>query len=78
MTAELSIIFCSLFNQSLQTGDFPDCWQLSHVSPIYENVTNHYLQPLCFVTPKNYLNVLFLNTYITILIRYSPLYSRIL
>ena len=28
LSGELSLPFCSLFNQSLQTGVFPDCWKI--------------------------------------------------
>ena len=34
LAVELSYPLCSLFNQSLQTGTFPDSWMLSNVSPI--------------------------------------------
>ena len=34
LSVELSLPFCSLFNQSLQTGVFPDCWKMSNVCPI--------------------------------------------
>ena len=34
LSVELSLPFCSLFNQSLQTGLFPDCWKISNVCPI--------------------------------------------
>ena len=34
LSVELSLPFCSLFNQSLQTGVFPDCWKISNVCPI--------------------------------------------
>ena len=31
---ELSVPFCSLFNRSLHTGEFPEIWKRSHVTPI--------------------------------------------
>ena len=34
LSVEISMPFCSLFNQSLQTGVFPDCWKISNVCPI--------------------------------------------
>ena len=34
LSVELSLPFCSLFNQSLQTGVFPDCWKISNVCPM--------------------------------------------
>ena len=34
LSVELSLPFCSLFNQSLQTGVFIDCWKISNVCPI--------------------------------------------
>ena len=34
LSVELSLPFCSLFNQSLQTGVFPDCWNISNVCSI--------------------------------------------
>ena len=34
LAIELSYPLCSLFNQSLQTGTFPDSWKLSNVCPI--------------------------------------------
>ena len=34
LATELSYLFCSLFNQSLQTGTFPDSSKLSNVCPI--------------------------------------------
>ena len=37
LASELSIPFCSLFNQSLRTGVFPNCWKVSHVCPIHKS-----------------------------------------
>ena len=34
LSIELTLPFCSLFNQSQQTGVFPDCWKVSNVCPI--------------------------------------------
>ena len=34
LSVELSLPFCSLFNQSLQTGVFPNCWKIPNVCPI--------------------------------------------
>ena len=34
LATELSYPPCSLFNQSLQTGTFPDSWKISNVCPI--------------------------------------------
>lgn len=36
LAVELSLPFCSLFNQSLRTGNFPACWKVSHVCPIHK------------------------------------------
>ena len=37
LAVELSVPFCSLFNQSLRTGNFPACWKVSHVCPIHKS-----------------------------------------
>ena len=34
LATELSVPLTSLFNQSLRTGIFPECWKLSNVCPI--------------------------------------------
>ena len=34
LSRELSVPFCSLFNRSLHTGEFPEIWKRSHVTPI--------------------------------------------
>ena len=34
LSVELSLPFCSLFNQSLQTGVFRNCWKIPNVCPI--------------------------------------------
>ena len=34
LSVELSLPFCSLFNKSLRTDVFPDCWKISNVCPI--------------------------------------------
>ena len=34
LSRELSVPFCSLFNRTLPTGEFPDIWKRSHVTPI--------------------------------------------
>ena len=34
LATELSYPLCSLFNQSLQMGTFPDSWKLSNVCPM--------------------------------------------
>ena len=34
LAKEISVPFCSLFNRSIQAGEFPDIWKRSHVSPI--------------------------------------------
>ena len=38
LAVELSVPFCSLFNQSLRTGNFPACWKVSHVCPIHKSL----------------------------------------
>ena len=37
LSKELAVPFCSLFNQSVETGVFPQCWKVAHVCPIYKN-----------------------------------------
>ena len=37
LSKELAVPFCSLFNQSTETGVFPQCWKVAHVCPIYKN-----------------------------------------
>ena len=37
VSVDLPLPFCSLFNQSLQTGAFPDCWKISNVCPIHKS-----------------------------------------
>ena len=37
LSKELAVPFCSLFNQSFETGVFPQCWKVAHVCPIYKN-----------------------------------------
>ena len=35
---ELSYILAELFNKSLKESCFPDCWKVSSVVPVFENV----------------------------------------
>ena len=35
LSKELAVPFFSLFNQSVETGVFPQCWKLAHVCSIY-------------------------------------------
>ena len=37
LATELSVPLCSLFNQSIQTGIFPECWKFANVCPIHKN-----------------------------------------
>ena len=41
LATELSYPFCSLFNQSLQMGTFPDSWKLSNVCPMPKKAFVH-------------------------------------
>ena len=53
---ELSVPFCSLFNQSLRTGNFPACWKVSHVCPIHKSgdrsVPSNYRPVSLLCTPE--------------------------
>ena len=37
LSKELAVPFCSLFNQSIETDVFPQCWKVAHVCLIYKN-----------------------------------------
>ena len=37
LSKELAILLCSLFNQSVETGIFSQCWKVAHVCLIYKN-----------------------------------------
>ena len=56
LAVELSVPFCSLFNQSLRTGNFPACWKVSHVCPIHKNgdrsVPSNYRPVSLLCTPE--------------------------
>ena len=53
---ELSLSFCSLFNKSLQTGVFQDCWNISNVCPIPKSGNRSHIsnsRPVSFLcTPE--------------------------
>ena len=36
--AELSYMLAELFNKCLKESRFPDCWKVSSVVPVFENV----------------------------------------
>ena len=44
---ELSYILAKLFNKCLKESCFPDCWKVSSVVPVFQNVGERY-------TAKNY------------------------
>ena len=44
---ELSYILAELFNKCLKESSFPDCWKVSSVIPVFNNVGK-------MSTPKNY------------------------
>ena len=56
LAVELSVPFCSLFNQSLRTGNFPACWKVSHVCPIHKSgdrsVPSNYRPVSLLCTPE--------------------------
>ena len=60
LSKELAVPFCSLFNQSIETGVFPQCWKVAHVCPIYKKrrpITSVKLPPcfsLVFLSSKSY------------------------
>lgn len=33
---ELSVPLCTIFNKSLSSGTFPDCWKVAHIAPIFK------------------------------------------
>ena len=68
LAKDLSIPFCSLFNQSIETVIFPKCWKVAHVGPIFKNGDRSLLQtivpfPSCVLQQKLW-KELSLNTYI--------------
>ena len=81
LATELSVPLTSLFNQSLHTGIFPECWKLSDVCPIPKLVIvlrcRIIVLFLFYVRLKNHLKELSSNTFtITfMIITYLPLYS---
>ena len=56
LAVELSVPFCSLFNQSLRTGNFPACWKVSHICPIHKSgdrsVPSNYRPVSLLCTPE--------------------------
>ena len=56
LAVELSVPFCSVFNQSLRTGNFPACWKVSHVCPIHKSgdrsVSSNYRPVSLLCTPE--------------------------
>ena len=56
LAVELSVPFCSLFNQSLRTGNFPACWKVSHVCPLHKSgdrsVPSNYRPVSLLCTPE--------------------------
>ena len=68
LATELSFPLCSLFNQSLQTGTFPDFGKLSNVYPIPKtsdrsSVSNFRPVSLSYALLKKYSNKLFSNMF---------------
>ena len=51
---ELSFILAELCNKCLKQSCFPDCWKVSSVVPVFENVEER-------STAKNYRSVSFLS-----------------
>ena len=35
--AQVEKVFCNIFNLSIATGVFPDCWEIARVAPIFES-----------------------------------------
>ena len=81
LSVELSLPFCSLFNQSLQTGVFPDCWKRSNVCPIPKSGNrssiSNYRPVSLLCTSEEVLKELFLNTFSIIfnMITFSLLFN---
>ena len=79
LAVELSVPFCSLFNQSLRTGNFPACWKVSHVCPIHKSgdrsVPSNYRPVSLLCTPEKSFERAVLNISITtfIIIIFLPL-----
>ena len=67
LSVELSLPVCSLFNQSLQTGVFPDCWKISNVCTIpksgYRSSISNYWSVSLLCSSEMVLKELFLNTF---------------
>ena len=68
LAVELSYPLCSLFNQSLQTGTFPDSWKLSNVSPIPKtkdrsSVSNYRPVSLLCTSEKVFVRAIFKHVY---------------
>ena len=54
--SELSYMLAKLFNKCLKESCFPDCWKVSSVAPVFENVGER-------STAKNYRPVSFLSAF---------------
>ena len=84
LPTELSYPLCSLFNQSLQTGTFPDSWKLSNVCPISKtsdrsSVSNYRPASLLCTSEKVFERAIFKHVLITSeIIVYSLRYSLVL
>ena len=68
LATELSIPLCSLFNQSVQTGIFPECWKFANVCPIHKNgdrsvPSNYRPVSLLCTTDKVFERVIFKHLY---------------
>ena len=48
LSKEFAVPFCSLSNQSVETGIFPQCWKVAHVCPIYKNGDRSLPSNYCF------------------------------
>ena len=78
LSKKLAVAFCSLFNQSVETGVFPQCWKLAHVCPIYKKnedrslPSNYRPVSLLCVTQQKLWKESSLNIYKTTLIKIIP------
>ena len=68
LATELSIPLCSLFNQSIQAGIFPECWKFANVCPIHKNgdcsvPSNYRPVSLLCTTDKVFERVIFKHLY---------------
>ena len=81
LATELSLPFSLLFNQSLGSGIFPECWKLSNVCPIPKSgdrsALSNYRPVSLLCTIEKSFEELSLNTFTTtsMIITYLPLYS---